>query len=195
MARDAAAFVDRDGVLNELVTDPASGLPESPLAVDQVALIPGAARALARIAAAGYLLVGASNQPAAAKGKVSLEQLQAVQARVLELLAQEGVSFARFQVCWHHPDANVAALAGPCACRKPAPGMLLEAMRELDIDPASSWMIGDSDSDVAAAAAAGVRSILISHGASAHRRRGAVSPDVTVEDLGEAAAVIVGGGG
>ena len=187
-----AAFLDRDGVLNELVIDPESGLPESPLEVEQVALIPGAARALARLSRAGYLLVGASNQPAAAKGKVALEQLEAVHARVLELLAREGVMFEQFRVCWHHPDGVIDGLAGPCDCRKPAPGMLLEAMRELDIDPRRSWMIGDSDNDVLAAQAAGVRSVLIEYPPSVHKRRGAASPSATAHDIGAAASLAVG---
>jgi D-glycero-D-manno-heptose 1,7-bisphosphate phosphatase len=187
-----AAFLDRDGVINQLVVDPTSGLPESPLEVDQVALIPGAPEALARISAAGYLLVGASNQPAAAKGTVPLEQLEAVHARVLELLALKGVRFEQFRVCWHHPDGTVAGLAGPCRCRKPAPGMLLDAMRELDIDPAHSWMIGDSDNDVLAARAAGLRSVLIDYPPSAHRRAGAAAADATVRDIDGAASFVVG---
>ena len=192
---NAAVFVDRDGVLNELVPDPRSALPESPLDAAAVALVPGAAEALARIAAAGYLLVGASNQPAAAKGYVPLAQLQAVQARVIELLELEGVRFAQFRVCWHHPDGTVEGLAGPCDCRKPAPGMLLAAISELSIDPARSWMIGDGDADVLAARAAGVRSVLVEYPPSAHRRTGAFSADATVPDIGAAAALVVGGQG
>lgn len=188
-----AVFVDRDGVINELARDPVSGLLESPLSVDQVRLLPGAVEALARIADAGYALVGASNQPAAAKGKVSLEQLRAVQARVLELLAQAGVEFAAFKVCWHHPEAVVDGLGGRCDCRKPAPGMLLEAIEELGIDPAASWMIGDSDADVLAARAAGVRSILLEHGPSAHRRAGGAVADAGAPDIAAAAAMVVGG--
>jgi D-glycero-D-manno-heptose 1,7-bisphosphate phosphatase len=187
-----AAFLDRDGVLNALVPDPDSGLPESPLSVDAVQLLPGAADALAALAAAGFLLVGVSNQPAAAKGKVALGDLEAVQERVLELLGRDGVSFAQFRVCWHHPDGVVEGLAVACDCRKPAPGMLLEAIDELEIDPSRSWMIGDSDNDVAAADAAGVRSVLIENPASAHRRLGAVFPYATAADVQAAAAVVVG---
>ena len=83
-----AVFFDRDGVVNELVPDPVSGLPESPLDPESVALIPGAAAALRRLHEGGYELVGISNQPAAAKGTVSLDDLERVQARVIDLLAQ-----------------------------------------------------------------------------------------------------------
>ena len=78
--------------------------------------------------------MGVSNQPAAAKGTARPEQLAEVQTRVLELLAAEGARLDGFRICPHHPEAVVPELAGPCDCRKPAPGMLIDAARELDID-------------------------------------------------------------
>lgn len=186
-----AVFLDRDGVLTALVVD-GSGRPESPLRVEDVALLPGAAAAAARLVAGGYLLVGVSNQPAAAKGTVSLAQLEAVQARSRELLAAAGVEFASFELCLHHPSAVVEELSGPCDCRKPAPGMLLRAAVRLDLNLASSWMVGDSDSDILAGHGAGVRTILIEHPASAHRRSGSAAPDATASDLDAAADVITG---
>lgn len=90
----AAAFLDRDGVLNELVPDPASGAPESPLSPDDVRLIPGAAAAAAALTRLGFVLVCVSNQPAAAKGKVSAAQLLAVHDRVVGLLGEQGVELA-----------------------------------------------------------------------------------------------------
>ena len=71
-------------------------------------------------------------------------------------------------------------LAGPCDCRKPAPGMLLDAARELDIDLERSWMIGDTDSDVLAGAAAGCRTVLIEQEASGHKRKGTARPDAVI---------------
>ena len=130
-----AVFVDRDGVINELVPDPVSGRPESPLRPDDLRLVPGASAALGRLATAGWRLVGVSNQPAAAKGLVSVQELQAVHARMMELLAAEGVRFDAFKLCLHHPEGVVPELMGDCECRKPAPGMLLEAARELDARP------------------------------------------------------------
>jgi D-glycero-D-manno-heptose 1,7-bisphosphate phosphatase len=186
-----AAFVDRDGTINELVPDPLTGQPESPLQVEDVALIPGAARALRRLAAGGWLLVGVSNQPAAAKGTVSPEQLAAVQARVLELLGADGARMDGFRICPHHPEGVVPGLAGPCDCRKPAPGMLIDAARELDIDLEHSWMIGDTDSDVLAGAAAGCRTVLIEQEASGHKRKGTAQPDAVMPDLQAAAALLL----
>jgi D-glycero-D-manno-heptose 1,7-bisphosphate phosphatase len=144
------------------------------------------------LADAGFALVGASNQPAAAKGKIALEELLEVQDRVLDLLAAEGVRFDNFRVCLHHPEAVAADLRGPCDCRKPAPGMLLDAARELDLDLPSSWMIGDTDTDVAAGRAAGCRTALIENSASAHKRHGDAAADLTIADLTAAVAAIVG---
>ena len=90
-----AVFVDRDGVVNELVTDAVSGLPESPLAGQDVVLVDGAAPALRRLRRAGYVLVGVSNQPAAAKGVVGLDDLEQVQARVSSSSRPRGSSRTR----------------------------------------------------------------------------------------------------
>jgi D-glycero-D-manno-heptose 1,7-bisphosphate phosphatase len=189
----AAAFIDRDGVLNELVPDPESGLPESPLHPDDVRLLPGVGEALRALAAAGFLLVGVSNQPAAAKGKVPLEQLLAVQERVLELLAAEGAGFADFKLCLHHPEGTVAELSGPCECRKPAPGMLLEAAAERSLDLAASWMIGDTDSDVEAGRNAGCLTVLVEYPGSEHKRGGGSRPDLRAPDLTAAVTSIKNG--
>jgi D-glycero-D-manno-heptose 1,7-bisphosphate phosphatase len=180
-----AVFVDRDGVINTLVPDPATGLPESPLAVDQVRLLPGAGAALRRLHEAGFLVVGVSNQPAAAKGKVTLAELEGVQARVLGLLAEEGFVPEAFELCFHHPDGVVPELSGPCDCRKPAPGMLLAAAERLKIDLDHSWLIGDTDTDVEAGAAAGVHTVLVATPGSAHKR-GSSTPDEVVADLAAA---------
>lgn len=192
MSGAAAAFVDRDGVVNALVADPVTERPESPLHVWDVRLIPGAAAALLRLKAAGLLLVGVSNQPAVAKETISLAELEAVQQRVLALLAREGVSFDGFHLCLHHPDGLVPELKVACQCRKPAPGMLLDAAHELGIDLPASWMIGDTDSDVLAGAAAGCRTVLIEHPASTHKRAAQGAPDAVVGSLETAATLILG---
>ncbi|MFZ1994825.1 MAG: HAD family hydrolase [Solirubrobacteraceae bacterium] len=187
----AAVFVDRDGVINELVPDPETGRPESPLRVADVGLIPGAADALRRIAGAGWRLVGVSNQPSAAKGYVSLEDVHAIQARVLTLLAADGVRFDDFRVCLHHPEGTVPALSGPCDCRKPSPGMLLAAAEDLGLDLDASWMVGDTDGDVQAGRAAGCRTILVEHPHSGHKRTAQLRPDALVPDLTAAARIIL----
>jgi D-glycero-D-manno-heptose 1,7-bisphosphate phosphatase len=190
-AARAAAFIDRDGVVNELVSDPVSGLPESPLRPDDVQLMPGAAEALKRLAAAGWLLVGVSNQPGAAKGFVPVEAIGAVQQRVEQLLAAEGARFDAFKMCLHHPEGVVPELTADCECRKPKPGMLLEAARELGIDLERSWMIGDTDRDVLAGTAAGCQTVLVRNRGSLHKRAGNGQPDAVVADLPAATDVLL----
>lgn len=191
MSGRPGAFLDRDGTLNEFVPDPDSGLPESPLRVVDVRLIEGAAAAARQLAHAGFALVCVSNQPAAAKGKVSLERLLAVHERVLELLREEAVQFDAVHVCLHHPQGVLAELAGPCDCRKPAPGMLLDAAEELGLDLASSWMLGDTDSDVLAGHAAGCRTVLIEHPGSAHKRIAEASPELRAVNLADGVAQLL----
>jgi D-glycero-D-manno-heptose 1,7-bisphosphate phosphatase len=181
-----AVFLDRDGTINALVTDPVSARPESPLRVEDVQLIPGAAAAARRLIEAGWVLVGISNQPAAAKGTVTLAQLAAIQARVIDLMAAEGVAFTDFRICKHHPRGIVPGLSGSCDCRKPKPGLLLEAASANQIGLSASWMIGDSDADVLAGQAAGCRTVLLEHPPSAHRRSDAVNPTVVMPELGAA---------
>jgi D-glycero-D-manno-heptose 1,7-bisphosphate phosphatase len=197
-----AVFLDRDGVLNELVADPVSGADESPLNPDDVRLIPGAAEAVRELAQMGFLLVCVSNQPAAAKGRVTVEQLYTVHARVEELLATEGmaaaggvadaggVALAASRLCLHHPDGVVPSLSIPCTCRKPAPGMLLDAAHTLTIDLSASWMVGDTDSDVGAGRAAGARTLLIEHASSAHKRLRPAAADLLAGDLVHAARLL-----
>jgi D-glycero-D-manno-heptose 1,7-bisphosphate phosphatase len=192
VTRPGAAFIDRDGVINELVADAVGGPPESPLSVADVRLIPGAPAALRRLSDAGWCLVGVSNQPAAAKGTISLDEVHAVQARVIELLAAEGVRLDDFRLCLHHPYGVVPELTGTCDCRKPAPGMLRDAARDGGIDLSVSWMVGDTDADVGAGRAAGARTVLVTHPGSGHKRGVAAAPDALVADLGAAVDVFLG---
>jgi D-glycero-D-manno-heptose 1,7-bisphosphate phosphatase len=183
-----AAFLDRDGVLNAGAPDPDSGLLESPLEVEDVRLLPGVAAAVGDLARAGYVLVCVSNQPAAAKGNATVAQLHAVHDRVIDLLAVEGVCLDASRLCPHHPQGIVDELSGPCACRKPAPGMLLDAAGVLELDLGASWMLGDTDADMRAGSAAGCRTVLIEYPGSAHKRSSATSSDLRAADLPSAVA-------
>lgn len=184
-------FLDRDGVLNDLVPDPISGTPESPLQVDDVRLVAGAAGAARRLAQAGFVLACVSNQPAAAKGRVSIERLFAIHQRVCDLLAAEGVPLEASRLCLHHPQGVLPGLAGVCGCRKPAPGMLLDAAAALGIDLRASWMVGDTDADVLAGQAAGCRTLLIEHASSIHKRLSGSEPDLLAVDLAVGASELL----
>jgi histidinol-phosphate phosphatase family protein len=155
-----------------------------------VRLVAGAGAAAARLARLGFVLVCVSNQPAAAKGLVSVAQLVAVHERVVELLGEQGVRLAASHLCMHHEHGVVPELSGPCNCRKPAPGMLLEEARALAIDLGVSWMVGDTDADIAAGRAAGCMTLLICHPGSVHKRLQGVVPDLVADSLTDAAAML-----
>ena len=186
-------LLDRDGVLNRLVPRPPGGRQgEAPLSAGQVVLVPGAARALVRLRAEGFLLAVVTNQPAVAKGEVEAVELRRVHAQVLGLLAGRGATVDALRLCLHHPEGRPGhPLSIACACRKPAPGMLLSVLAQLGADPAQSWMVGDSDSDTAAGRAAGLTTVLVESELGAHKRSGRPAPDARVADVTAAVELIV----
>jgi len=179
----AAVFLDRDGVLNDLVLDPRLGVPESPYRPEDVSLVPGAAQAVRALSNAGWPIVVVSNQPAAAKGTASLADLAAVHARVEALMTAAGARVDSWRYCRHHPDGVSPDLSRPCLCRKPRPGLLLAAADELGLDLTTSWMVGDTDTDIEAGVRAGCRTIVLRHPGSAHRRSGRARADASATDL------------
>jgi histidinol-phosphate phosphatase family protein len=186
-APQAAVFLDRDGVINDPVPDPVDGRPESPLRAADVTLASGAVDGLAQLAGIGLPLIVVSNQPAAAKGKVSDDELHAVHERVVELLAAEGLAIADWRYCFDHPEALDAARR-TCTCRKPRPGLLTAAASERGLDLGASWIIGDTDADVGAGRAVGATTVLVEHPSTAHRRSPGLLADAVVPDLAAAAA-------
>lgn len=179
-----AVFLARDGVINELVDDPEAERPDGPLHPDGVRLVPGAGRALKQLHEAGLLLVAASNQPGAAEGRTTEDELRAVHARVVELLAEKGAFLDDWRYCLHGAEDG-------CACRKPNPGLLLDAAQAHGIDLAASWMVGHADTDVEAGRRAGVRTVLVEHPRSADRRSGTAAPELTAPDLERAAEAML----
>ena len=173
-------------MLVELVWDAADESFEGPHVSGDVRLLPGAANAIRRIRSLDYRTVVVSNQPGAAKGKASREELREAHEHVVRLLAERGAAIDDYRYCLHHPDAVDPSLARPCECRKPRPGMLLAAAADLDLDLTESWMIGDSDVDVEAGRLAGCRTILVENPRSSHRRRAEGRADHLARDLGEA---------
>jgi D-glycero-D-manno-heptose 1,7-bisphosphate phosphatase len=185
---DWVVFLDRDGLINELVEDSVSGLPESPSRPEDVRLAPDAVEALRRLRGLRVPLIVISNQPNAAKGKNTLEELQAVHDAVVRLLDEGGVAIDDYRYCYHHPDGTDPELGRACPCRKPEPGLILDAAADLDLT--RSWVVGDSDVDVEAGRRAGCRTILVEVPSSAHRRKGNVKPDYRVRTFREAADII-----
>lgn len=193
-------ILDRDGTLIDFYRDTELGVVTPAFHPDQVRLLPGVIEGLRTLRDAGYRLAVATNQPDAAKGRVSIEAIRRTNARLVEALADEAIHVERLEVCLHHPDGREPSLSRLCACRKPAPGML-EAIREaLDLDPAQSWMIGDTHHDLEAARAAGFRAglLMLRDRCELCPMRGlpleGAAPDLRATRLDTLAAAIVSGG-
>ena len=158
--RQKAVFLDRDGTINYhrgFLTR-----------ADQFELITGAASAIKAINKSGYLAIVVSNQPVIARGECSFEQLRAIHDKMETLLGKEGAFVDAIYYCPHHPDKGFPgerpAYKRHCDCRKPKPGLLLQAAQEWNIDLAQSVMIGDSETDVLAGQQAGCRASLCIEG-------------------------------
>jgi D-glycero-D-manno-heptose 1,7-bisphosphate phosphatase len=186
-----AIFLDRDGVLNELIFNSATDEHESPHVPEDLVVIDGVVPALQRLVLAGYELFLVSNQPSYAKGKTTLENIEEIHRRLDEFLTANGIEFREYFYCCHHPDGIVPTHSGPCQCRKPAPYFLFEAARNHGVDLVSSWMVGDQATDVECGRSAGCRTVLVMNERSA-AKRGPCQPDVRVSSLSEAVDRIVG---
>ena len=178
-----ALFLDRDGVLDDLVFYPSHGEWESPRHLRDLTMRENIAEPLQQASRAGWLLFVITNQPSYAKGKCSLEDLEEVHARVMQELSGAGVKITKDYVCFHHPESKLEGY-GACECRKPKPFFLKEAAREFDIDLKRSWMVGDQDTDIVTGINAGTRTALLNYGRSADKR-GKTKPDLVCEDLAE----------
>ena len=156
-----AVFLDRDGVINDMVYDPDHGIVDSPQNPDQFHLLPGVGIAIRDINQLGYLAVVVSNQPGIAKGKCTPALLSAVTAKMERQLAESGARLDGVYYCLHHPDAALGEYRLVCDCRKPKAGLLYQAAAELGIDLSRSYMIGDGLTDVQAGKKAGCTTVFI----------------------------------
>ena len=176
----AAVLLDRDGVINEPLLDPRSGMPESPYAPEDVRLVEGVADAIRMLQSRGIPVAVVSNQPAAAKETHTLEELDSVDQRIRELLHEHDVTIAVWRYCHHHPNGSHPELGGDCDCRKPKPGLLRDALDALGVPVSPEVVIvGDSDADIGAGQSLSIATILVEHPGTAHRR-GSLAPDLRV---------------
>ncbi len=191
-----AIFLDRDGVINELVYHEEQGVIDSPFTVEQLKLFPWVGEAIGKLSGAGYKVMIVSNQPGIAKGRLSRDTFDKIGGKLREELAKRGTFVDGEYYCLHHPDAIVESLRANCECRKPKPGLLLQAVREANIDLSRSWMIGDGLTDVEAGKGAGCRTILLGKMKCELCRlmdEKDARPDVIASDLLEAASFILNG--
>lgn len=155
--KQKAVFLDRDGTINKYV-----GFLRN---IDEFELIDGVADAIKKINDSGYLTIVVTNQPVIARGEVSFEGLEEIHNKMETLLGKEGAYLDAIYFCPHHPhkgyEGERPELKFDCDCRKPKPGMLLNAARDFNIDLSQSWMIGDGENDIKAGQNAGCQTALI----------------------------------
>lgn len=182
-----AVFLDRDGTL----TAEADWVRQA----DDVVLLESAAPAIRALNRAGYRLVLATNQSAVARGLITEAKLAEVHAHLAAQLERQGAHLDGIYTCPHHPSEGEAPYRRACECRKPSPGLLLQAARDLDLDLPRSWMIGDAERDIEAGRAAGVRGILVGTGKGTreivHMRAMGAPPDHFSPDVLAAARWIL----
>jgi len=169
-------FLDRDGVINRAIER--DGKPYPPRTLADFEILPGVPEACAKLKAAGFLLVVATNQPDVGRGTLEQSAVEKIHAH---LMAQLPVD--RVEACYH-PGNGLSH----CDCRKPKPGMLLRAARELRADLAQCWMIGDRWRDVDCGHAAGCKTIFIDRGYAEELKQ---PPDFRAKNLPEAAEIIL----
>jgi len=177
-----AVFLDRDGTLNR----EADGVRSR----DDLELLPRVAEAIHRLNHRGWRAVVVTNQPVIAKGFCTEEDLQNIHNKLETLLGHEHAFVDRIYYCPHHPEKGFAGeraeLKIDCECRKPKPGMVLQAARDLNIDLAQSCLIGDTTTDVQTACNAGVKSILVRTGHAGKDGKYSARPDYSFDTLAEA---------
>lgn len=172
-----AIYLDRDGVINKLITR--NGKAQAPYTLEEFDLYPGVIEACEQIKKSEFLSIIVTNQPDVARGWVSAESVHMINDRILELLPIDDI-----KICFHTNSDQ-------CKCRKPMPGMLLEAAQEWDIDLSESFMIGDRYGDVFAGAAAGCKTILVGPGDLVSIQGDFPTPDYKVDSLLEAVQIIL----
>ena len=156
-----AAFLDRDGVINELIYHQDIGIIDSPFTVEQFRLLPRVGEAIRLLKEGGFKVVVVSNQPGVAKNHFSEETLFRMSERMEQQLALQGAYLDGIYYCRHHPEAENELYRQECSCRKPKPGLLLQAAHDLNIDLNLSHMVGDSVTDVKAGCDAGCSTVLL----------------------------------
>lgn len=156
--KQKAVFLDRDGTINKYV-----GFLRH---IDQFELIEGVAEAIKKINNSGYLAIMVTNQPVIARGEVTFEELEQIHNKMETLLGLEGAYLDAIYFCPHHPhkgyEGEIPELKFDCECRKPKPGMLLQAAEDFNIDLSASYMVGDGENDIQCGINAGCRSVHVS---------------------------------
>jgi histidinol-phosphate phosphatase family protein len=175
MTEKKAVFLDKDGTL----------IPDVPYNVNPelISLQDGVIEGLKLLQQAGYIFVVISNQAGVARGYFKIEELEKVEDKLNLLFNKEGIIIEKYYFCPHHIDGKIPEYTIACKCRKPKPGMILQAAKDLGISTADSWMVGDILNDAESGNRAGCKTVLINNGnetewvESSFRTPTNVSPD------------------
>ncbi|MEA3238505.1 MAG: HAD-IIIA family hydrolase [Candidatus Bipolaricaulota bacterium] len=176
-------FLDRDGVIVRQI--------DHLNHAEDLELIPGAGEAIARLNAVGIPVIVVTNQAGVAKGYLTIADLEEIHARLRSELAKWEAHIDALYYCPHHPQATVTEYLKDCPCRKPGTGTLERARDEQGIDPALSYLVGDSTSDILAGKRAGCRTILVRTGFAGKDGLYEVKPDLVVANLAAAVETIL----
>jgi len=196
MNKSKAVFLDRDGVINPLVYNPATQAYESPHDPGDFAVFPHVKESLELLKLSGYIIIVVSNQPSFAKGKTTLENIKEIGRLLNEFSNENGGLIDDFYYCYHHPQGIVPEYTTVRRCRKPGTLFLEQAVSKYDLDKGMCWFVGDSDTDIICGKAMGFRTVKISNEQTqeSQSKNGAVAPDlpdVFAPDLLKAAKEII----
>lgn len=158
-----AVFLDRDGVINELVYHHEAGVLDSPFMPGQFKLLPKVGRAIKEINRLGLKAVIVSNQPGVGKKHFSKEVLEKIDKKMVLLLEKSGAYLDAIYYCLHHPKARDKRYRKNCTCRKPKSGLLLTAAKKLHINLRNSYMVGDNITDIQAGQRMGCQTFMLSN--------------------------------
>jgi len=156
-----AVFLDRDGIINELVYYPEHGVVDSPFTLEQFRLTPFAVAAVNRFHELGFKVILISNQPGMAKGHFDETTFEAISAKMRDSLRKGGAYLDGEYYCFHHPNGIREPYSIVCDCRKPKPGSILRAAKDHNINLVESFFVGDGITDVKAGHDAGCRAVLV----------------------------------
>lgn len=182
MKKSKAIFLDRDGTINREA--------DNLWNIKQLRILPGAARAIRELNKLGFLTVVITNQPVVARGWLDEKGVDRIHAVLVKRLGRKGAKIDAIYYCPHHPDSKIKRYGLQCRCRKPNIGMIVSAVKDLNIDLRRSFMVGDSTRDMFTGKKAGLRTILVKTGYAGKDGKYAVKADFVAKNLSAAVKII-----
>ncbi len=188
--KNRAVFFKRDGVLNELIFNIASGHYEAPLKEENLKIYPGVIKSLKALRAKEIKIFIISHQPAFALGQISKEELLTIEETFKRFLIINNVNPTGIYYCHHHPHGTVQGYSGACPCSPPSPFFLIKAIEKYQLDPAQSWVVGNTELEVKMGNAAKIRTLLQKNKLS-KQKCGKLKPEKVSEHIEESVQIIL----